>query len=43
MIALPSDVARSGKAAKRSFEKVFRAMVHLLEPGRSRRCASVEW
>jgi AcrR family transcriptional regulator len=31
MIALPTDVARSGKAAKRAFEKVFRAMVNFLE------------
>jgi TetR/AcrR family transcriptional repressor of nem operon len=31
MIALPSDVARSGAAAKRAFEKAFRAMVSLLE------------
>lgn len=31
MIALPSDVARSGSAAKKAFEKVFEAMVCLLE------------
>jgi TetR/AcrR family transcriptional repressor of nem operon len=31
MIALPSDVARSGELAKRAFEKAFRAMVSLLE------------
>ena len=31
MIALPTDVARSGKAAKRAFEKVFRAMVNFFE------------
>jgi TetR/AcrR family transcriptional regulator, transcriptional repressor for nem operon len=31
MIALPSDVARSGEVAKRAFEKAFRAMVSLLE------------
>jgi TetR/AcrR family transcriptional repressor of nem operon len=31
MIALPTDVARSGKVPKRAFEKVFRAMVSFLE------------
>jgi TetR/AcrR family transcriptional repressor of nem operon len=31
MVALPTDVARSGIAAKRAFETVFRAMVSLLE------------
>ncbi len=31
MVALPSDVARSGKSAKRAFETVFRAMVSVLE------------
>ncbi|MGD0568490.1 MAG: TetR/AcrR family transcriptional regulator [Candidatus Sulfotelmatobacter sp.] len=31
MVALPSDVARSGKSAKRVFEAVFRAMVSVLE------------
>jgi TetR/AcrR family transcriptional repressor of nem operon len=31
MIALPSDVARSGKSAKRAFETVFKAMVSVLE------------
>src|SRR5258708_2476488 len=31
MIALPTDVARSGKAPKRAFERVFRAMVSFLE------------
>src|SRR5258708_39911967 len=33
MIALPSDVARSGKKAKRAFQTVFKAMVELLERG----------
>jgi TetR/AcrR family transcriptional regulator, transcriptional repressor for nem operon len=31
MVALPSDVARSGKSAKGAFEKVFRAMTGILE------------
>ena len=31
MAALPSDVARSGAPVKRAFEKVFQAMVDLLE------------
>ena len=31
MTALPSDVARSGKRAKRAFETVFQAMVSVLE------------
>jgi TetR/AcrR family transcriptional regulator, transcriptional repressor for nem operon len=31
MVALPTDVARSGKAPKRAFETVFRAMVSTLE------------
>lgn len=31
MIALPSDVTRSGKSAKRAFEKVFEAMISVLE------------
>ena len=31
MVALPSDVARSGKVAKGAFEKVFRAMTSMLE------------
>jgi TetR/AcrR family transcriptional repressor of nem operon len=31
MVALPTDVARSGKAAKRAFETVFQAMVTVLE------------
>ena len=33
MVALPSDIARCGKSAKRAFETVFRAMVDVL--GRS--------
>src|ERR1700729_1850196 len=33
MVALPSDVSRSGKGAKRAFETVFEAMVDVL--GRS--------
>jgi len=31
MVALPSDVARSGKSAKRAFETVFKAMVATLQ------------
>src|SRR5246500_5629123 len=31
MVALPSDVARSGKSVKRAFETVFKAMVSVLE------------
>ncbi len=31
MVALPTDVARSGESARRAFEKVFRAMVNVLE------------
>jgi AcrR family transcriptional regulator len=31
MVALPSDVARSGLSAKRAFETVFKAMVSVLE------------
>jgi len=31
MVALPSDVARSGKSAKRAFETVFKAMVAMLQ------------
>lgn len=31
MVALPTDVARSGVSAKRAFETVFRAMVNVLE------------
>ena len=33
MVALPSDVARSGKEAKRAFENVFQVMVGVLERG----------
>lgn len=33
MVALPSDVTRSGKQAKRAFETVFKAMVSVLERG----------
>ncbi len=33
MVALPSDVARSGKSAKRAYEEVFRAMVEILQRG----------
>jgi TetR/AcrR family transcriptional repressor of nem operon len=33
MVALPSDVARSGDAVKRAFETVFKAMVDVLERG----------
>jgi TetR/AcrR family transcriptional repressor of nem operon len=31
MVALPTDVARSGESARRAFETVFRAMVNVLE------------
>jgi TetR/AcrR family transcriptional repressor of nem operon len=31
MVALPSDVARSGKTAKRAYQEVFEAMVGLLQ------------
>ena len=31
MVALPSDVARSGKDVKRAYETVFKAMVNVLE------------
>ena len=31
MVALPTDVARSGATARRAFETVFRAMVSVLE------------
>ena len=42
MVALPSDVSRSGASAKRAFETVFQAMVNVLERssaenGRARR------
>jgi TetR/AcrR family transcriptional regulator, transcriptional repressor for nem operon len=45
MVALPTDVARSGVRAKRAFETVFRAMVSVLERslaqnGRSRRATA---
>jgi AcrR family transcriptional regulator len=45
MVALPTDVARSGVNAKRAFETVFRAMVSVLERslvqnGRSRRATA---
>lgn len=33
MVALPSDVARSGPSAKKAFERVFKAMVRTLERG----------
>ena len=33
MVALPSDVARSGASARRAFETVFKAMVSTLESG----------
>jgi TetR/AcrR family transcriptional repressor of nem operon len=33
MVALPTDVARSGAGAKRAFEAVFKAMVSTLERG----------
>jgi AcrR family transcriptional regulator len=33
MVALPTDVARSGKSARRAFETVFQAMVSVLERG----------
>jgi len=31
MVALPSDVARSGKSVKQAYERVFKAMVSILE------------
>jgi hypothetical protein len=31
MVALPSDVTRSGKGARRAFQTVFKAMVSVLE------------
>jgi TetR/AcrR family transcriptional repressor of nem operon len=45
MTALPTDVARSGKSAKRAFETVFKAMVSvlegsLIENGRRRRATA---
>jgi AcrR family transcriptional regulator len=33
MVALPSDVARSGPSAKKAFERVLKAMVRMLERG----------
>ncbi len=33
MVALPTDVSRSGESAKRAFETVFQAMVGVLERG----------
>src|SRR6202011_5639670 len=33
MVALPSDVARSGESAKRAYETVFKAMVDILQRG----------
>jgi TetR/AcrR family transcriptional regulator, transcriptional repressor for nem operon len=40
MVALPTDVARSGATARRAFETVFRAMVNVLERslGQKRLC-----
>jgi TetR/AcrR family transcriptional regulator, transcriptional repressor for nem operon len=35
MVALPSDVARSGKSAQSAFETAFKAMVRILEQGSS--------
>jgi TetR/AcrR family transcriptional repressor of nem operon len=35
MVALPSDVARSGKSAQSAFQGVFKAMVNVLERGSS--------
>ena len=45
MVALPTDVARSGASAKRAFETVFKAMVDVLErsliqTGRRRRATA---
>jgi TetR/AcrR family transcriptional repressor of nem operon len=45
MVALPTDVARSGKTARRAFETVFKAMVSILErsvsqKGRQRRATA---
>jgi TetR/AcrR family transcriptional regulator, transcriptional repressor for nem operon len=37
MVALPTDVARSGKNARLAFEAVFKAMVHVLERSMSRK------
>ena len=38
MTALPSDVARGGKRAKKAFETVFQAMVSVLERGSHKNC-----
>jgi len=55
MVALPTDVARSGKSARSAFETVFRSMVSVLErsltqngrpaplPRASHPCASAAW
>jgi TetR/AcrR family transcriptional regulator, transcriptional repressor for nem operon len=40
MVALPTDVARSGRSAKAAFESVFSAMVDLLERSSKTRCSS---
>jgi TetR/AcrR family transcriptional repressor of nem operon len=37
MVALPTDVARSGESARRAFETVFRAMVSVLERSQEKR------
>lgn len=37
MVALPTDVARSTEPARRAFETVFRAMVHVLERSSAQR------
>jgi len=38
MVALPTDVARSGKVARRAFQKVFQAMVSVLERSLAGQC-----
>jgi len=40
MVALPTDVSRSGAAAKEAFEEVFRAMVSVLQRSLSERNAT---
>ena len=40
MVALPTDVARSGATARRAFETVFKAMVSVLERGLNANCPS---
>jgi TetR/AcrR family transcriptional repressor of nem operon len=40
MVALPTDVSRSGRPAKAAFEKVFCAMVDLLERSSNKRSSS---